>query len=155
MIFALYQGRSLISGVIRRFTRSRYSHVAIQFADGAVFEAVARGVVRAESLAENHPAGTVVDLFAFVTPPALEHEQRARELCEELVGRDYDFASIVLGFPLRVAGDQNPRGEFCSELALKAAAQAGRPLQNMMPWRATPDHVAISLALRWKETIKL
>ena len=52
MRFALVRGRGEVSGMIQWFTRSVYSHAAIVFADGVVYEATPRGFVRAAGLSE-------------------------------------------------------------------------------------------------------
>ena len=154
MRFACYQGTGTISGLIRRFTRSRYSHVALQFND-FVFEAVGSGIVRAGSLLTNHDMGTVVDLFDYERSLMQIEEIEARRFCEHLVGKPYDYESVLKGFPLRLAGDTDRKAWFCSELAQAVGMFIGRPLQHMMPWRCQPDHVAISLALKWKGSITL
>lgn len=157
MQFACYRGKALISRLIQGFTRSVYSHCAVQFADGAVFEAVANGFVKAASLGENHEAGTIIDLFEYRTPLNAVEVGLARGTAEKLVGAPYDYLNVFVGFPLRLANEPaSSRSKlFCSEacLALSWAMGEERLLQRMLPWKATPDHIGISPLLRWVETV--
>ena len=159
MQFALYRGRSLISKLIQGFSRSVYSHVAIDFReDGAsVYEAVGRGFVFASDLWVNHDEGTVVDIFEYRKPLTQIETDAAITTASALVGRPYDYASVFLNFPLRLDRDGDTKRLFCSEAALAISWAMGedRLLQRMLPWKATPDHIAISPLLKWKGTITL
>lgn len=155
MKFALYQGTGFISAGIRLFTRSRYSHVALQFHDGIVFEAVADGFKRSASLGARHKSGLLVDIFEYAAPLTPTELARARQFCESIEGAPYDYGSVLKGFPLREPGDSDRTKWFCSEAALAASIAAGRPLLIMPPWKCTPDHISISPLLRWTQTLKL
>jgi uncharacterized protein YycO len=153
MKFALYQGSSFVGGLIRKFTRSRYSHVALKFSDGIVFEAVGDGFKRSSSLGARHEKGTVIDIFEYATPMDRTEEAKARLFCETIENAPYDYGSVLVHFPLREAGDSDRSKWFCSEAALAASIAIGRPLQIMAPWRCQPDHIAISPLLKWKESV--
>lgn len=156
MRFALYQSDGLIPGLIRRFTRSRYSHVAIDFGE-IIYESIASGFVRAGSYGENHAPGTTVDLFGYNHPLTRNEEAAARDFCRSIVGTAYDYDSVFVHFPLRLAGDGNRGKWFCSEAALAASWSMGehRLLQRMLPERCMPDHIAISPLLRWEGSVIL
>jgi hypothetical protein len=159
MTFALYRGQSLISKLIQGFSRSVYSHVAIDFTDqlGSVYESVSAGFVRASTLWVNHDTGTVVDLFEYRRPLTRVELNVAERTAIALVGQPYDYASVFLNFPLRLDRDGDTKRLFCSEAALAISWSMGeeRLLQRMLPWKATPDHIAISPLLKWKGSITL
>ena len=156
---AAYRGRSWISRAIGWFTRSVYSHVAIDFRDDgdSVYEAIGSGFVRAVDLAWNHDEDTVVDLFDYRRPLTTVELDAAYATARSLVGQPYDYASVFLHFPLRLDRDGDTKRLFCSEAALAISWAMGedRLLQRMLPWKATPDHIAISPLLKWKGTITL
>jgi hypothetical protein len=156
ILFACYRGRSQVSSLIQWFTRSVYSHVAIQIGD-EVFEAVSSGFVRSASLKEQHDKGTVVDLHAFVDAPTPDEIARARTAAARMVGTGYAYADVFRGYPCRLNRDAQPDKWFCSEAALAISWAMGRSrlLQRMLPWKATPDHIAISPLLNWYWTTTL
>lgn len=154
MYFAFYQSKGLISRLIQWFTRSRYSHVAIIFDDGIVFEAVERGFVRAKNPSENHGPGIVVDIFGYIEKPTAEQITRARAFCESIEGRKYDYLTVLLGFPFRVARDLDAEKEFCSEATLEATRRAGKPLLRKLPFRTSPDDLSQSPLIEWYSSIK-
>lgn len=156
MTFALYRGRSVISKLIQGFTRSVYSHVAIEVG-GRVFEAIGSGFVEASDFMVNHDPGTVVDLFEYRLPLTPAEESIALTTALRLRNTPYDYASVFLNFPLRSPEDGDRKKLFCSEAALAIAWSMGedRLLQRMLPWKATPDHIAISPLLKWKGSLTL
>lgn len=152
--FACFKfGPAAISGLISWWTHSLYSHVAI-VVDGVVYEAVDAGFVKAKTLAENHEAGTIVDIFEFDPAPTDFQIGEGVRVLEGLVGQAYDFAGIA-SF---VTGGQIPESPcrvFCSEAAALCANAMGKPLQFVNPSSMMPSHVGMSLALKHVETIQL
>ncbi len=153
MRFALYQGTGFVSAGIRLFTRSVYSHVAIAFDDGMLFEAVGDGFKRSKSYLHRHKPGLLIDLFEYATPLTDDEYAKARAFCERIENAPYDYGSVLAGFPLRTNEDSNRDKWFCSEAALAASIAAGRPLLHMPPWKCSPDHISISPLLKWTNTI--
>lgn len=158
LLFACYKfSPAAVSAGIRWWSHSLYSHVAIAAVSDAgvvlgVYEAVEAGFVRAESLLQNHPSGIAVDLFEYCTPPPDVGAGFAQ--LEALVGQRYDYSGIA-SFITGGAIPENPCRVFCSEAAALCAQAARAPLQNLNPSSMLPRDVAMSLALRWKETITL
>lgn len=159
MKFVLYRGRSLISSLIQWQTRSVYSHVAIWFPDAMeVYEAVDRGFVRAATLAENHDAGTEVDVLGYEVPLTPEEIERARAICGRMVGAPYDYEMVFAGFVLRMGWEPaaNRKKFFCDEAALLVATAIGHPLvARTLPWKCSPEDVNKSVALRWERSMTL
>ena len=147
MRFALVRGRGVVSGMIQWFTRSVYSHAAIVFADGVVYEATPRGFVRAAGLSENN-GGCQVDLFAYVEPLTAAEVSVARAMCEGMLGRKYDY-TMLLGFPGRLNFEpaSSQRRLFCSESLMLVAMALGpgrRLLERVAPWKVPPDWLPMS-----------
>ena len=152
--FACYKfSPATISGLISWWTHSLYSHVAI-IADGVVYEAIDAGFVRAITIGENHAKGTLVDIFEYAVPPADWQVNRGIQALEDLVGQKYDFAGIA-SFVTGGRIPESPCRVFCSEAAAIAANAMNKPLQNIAPSSMMPSHVAMSLALKFTETITL
>lgn len=136
-----YRGVSLISRAIRWQTRSPYSHIALEMADGAIYEAWHVGGVRCmPDYRIGHTPGTRIDVFGL--PITAMGEAHARTFLDEQVGKKYDFAD-VLRFLSRRSATENDKW-FCSELALVALRKAGVKLLNLEPWAASPRDVTIS-----------
>ena len=147
-----------ISGLISWWTHSLYSHCAIVVRDDAgaiigVYEAIDSGYVKAASLAENHDAGTLVDLFDYDERFPVDAAAVLAE-CESMVGMKYDFAGIA-SFVTGGAIPQSPCRVFCSEANQRASMAGNVPLQNIPAASMHPAHVAMSLALKFTETIKI
>jgi len=157
--FACYKfSPSQVSGLISWWSHSLYSHVAVGVCHydgtlGAVYEAVESGFVKAASWGENHSPGTFVDLFEYDDRYPVDTAAVIAEL-ESMVGMRYDFegiASFVTGNRI----PQSPCRVFCSEAAQRASTAGGVPLQYLAAHNMMPSHVAMSLALEFKQTIQL
>lgn len=150
MKLAFYRGRSLVSKMIRWFTRGYYSHVAIILDDGRIVEAWhSPARVRViNHLGDGHERGTQVDVFSFGVP----YPASAVAFAESAVGMRYDFAG-VLGFLTR--GNTNRRNRvFCSELAMMVAKAGGAVLlQNVSDWKVSPSMLAMSPLLRFEGSV--
>lgn len=158
MTFALYRGTSLISRLIGWFTRSVYSHVAILFDDGRVFEAIGDGFVRANDLWKNHEAGTIVEILEFRQPLLPFQVKEARAMCELLVGKPYDYAMALAGFPFRARGESKGASQrlFCSEAVAIVTNAIGAPVcERTLPWKVSPEDINKSSTLKWVRTITL
>lgn len=156
MRFGLVKGRSAISGPIQWFTRSVYSHANIVFSDGTVYEAESSGFVRVESLAVNN-RGCMVDLLGYRDGLSDSEVLVARDLCDSLVGEDYDYAAL-LGFLTRMNWEPpaSRRKLFCSEACYLVGFALGPSralLDRIQPWEVSPRDLNISPLLRWTETV--
>ena len=166
MRIALYQGKSLLSRLIRWQTRSVYSHTAFLLDDGSVIEAwtpCCREVQpfwtaswdqrKLSALSRQHTPGTRVDIFNFVCPLTRDENQRLEYLARRDVGTPYDYRSI-LRFLTRQRSSQARRRLFCSEQVFARCEQIGRALlERTEAWRVPPDWLARSPLLYLEETI--
>lgn len=164
MRIALYQGKSLISRLIRWQTRSPYSHAAFLLDDGNVIEAwvpCCREISptskvhspKLVALSKQHTPGTRVDIFNFVCPLTREENQRLEWLARRDVGTPYDYRSIFR-FVTRKRSSQQRRRLFCSEQVFARCEQIGRALLDRTEaWRVPPDWLARSPLLYLEETI--
>jgi hypothetical protein len=156
-MIALYQGKSLVSRLIRWFTWSKYSHVAWLCQDGSVIEAWHRGGVRRQpSLSAVHTPGTRVELFQVLTHEFRELNYAQREAVEtfltQQLGARYDFLGI-LGFLTRARMEKHGAW-FCSELVTRALNHAGVwPLLRVPACKVAPGLLALSPLLRFQSTI--
>ena len=164
MRIALYQGKSLISRLIRWQTRSQYSHAAFLLDDGSVIEAwvpCCREISptskvqspKLNCLSRQHTPGTRVDIFNFVCPLTREENQRLEWLARRDVGTPYDYRSI-LRFLTRERSSEQRHRLFCSEQVFARCEQIGRALLDRTEaWRVPPDWLARSPLLYLEETI--
>lgn len=153
---AAYFPSGIIGEAITGLTGGFASHVAIQFSDDVVFEAVERGFVRAASLGENHGKGTTVALFRFVNEVSPENEALARKFCQMIEGKPYSYATL-LGFPMHPGLDPESDKWICSEavsMACWAIGDAWR-LQRCPAHQISPRDICISPLLRHHRTITL
>jgi uncharacterized protein YycO len=150
VVFGCYQGRSLIpSRLIRWFTWSDYSHVAVYIRDRPgkkIVEAWSSGGVQAvDGWLTNHKAGTPVDLFAFCLQPTESRLAQATGWIGNQIGKRYDWRG-VFRFLTRAGGEID--GDwFCSELAGEFAAYCGEALAHKPAYKLTPGDVAASARL--------
>lgn len=117
IIIAQYQGKSLISKLIRGQTRSLWSHTAAVLSDGSVIEAWHKGgVSHVKNLSVNHTPGTAVDLFRIKCTP--EQAAGFEDHLLQIVGKKYDFRS-VFRFLTKVPAIINDQW-FCTEAVVDA-----------------------------------
>jgi hypothetical protein len=158
-MLAFYQGKSLVSRLIRWFTWSRYSHVAWLCRDGSVIEAWHRGgVQRHQSLAEVHTPGTRVEIFKVLTHEGHELNNLQLGAIEQFlakqIGNRYDFWGI-LGFLTRARMEAH-NAWFCSELVFAALRSVGvLPLERVAACKVTPGLLSFSPLLRWHAVVTL
>lgn len=122
--------------LVRRWTRSQYSHVEIVFSDGIWFSASPReNEVRFKWIVPKPGHWDFVDICLFPT-----EEELLREYCEEQDGKRYDWIGIFLSqiIPL---GVHNSRWWFCSEVVSAALQFIGR-LAKMSPQCVSPGTLA-------------
>ncbi len=145
MIYVLgYQGKSIISKLIRWQTRSKYSHVSIEV-DGFNYEAWNNGVVRRQ-WHEGHTDGTKVDVFRL--QKGIVNGLLLKALKAQL-GKKYDYKSIARFLSRRKVQLDNKW--FCSELVSWSLAQSGLMLQIIPHSYITPRDVCMSPMLKWVE----
>lgn len=152
MRLALYKGSGLISKTICWHTRSDFSHVGIELADGSIIEAWHKGGVRQRpSLLDGMEKTVRVDVLEFVAPITQTQEEAAESFLKAQLGKKYDWRAIG-GFLTRNTTAEDRRNSdrwICSELAFVACAKADRLLQERKAaWMINPDHVSMSPLLR-------
>ena len=164
-----FQGKSLISRLIRFQTRSVYSHIAIRFTDsmlvktplqygrtlaveieaGNVIEAWNGGVRKADSISASHTPHTKVDLFELKSPLSSGSTKIFSQfLCAQL-GKPYDYMAIIRFLTREPENRWRKDKWFCSELAFEACLVAGRELlANCPAWKVPPAWIPMSPLLK-------
>lgn len=138
LIFA--RRRTLGSVLIRWFTWSAWSHVAVTFDGGhTIIDATLKhGGVRVHGWREfdaEYPERQIVDL-------QLPDEEAAHRWLLAQRGKPYDWSALV-GLVLRSRRWADPRAWFCSELVAAAIAAGGLPLFREDAARITPRDLAV------------
>lgn len=141
IVLEFTKSKSIVARLIRLFTWSPYSHVAVVAPDGRRIEAVEfQGVI--DSRRYRHER---VDVYTMELP--YELERKFFNAVESQIGKPYDYGAI-LGF----LGRQNwqaPNKWFCSELIAWGFQKIGRQVVNTKnAWRVTPRDLALSTRLR-------
>ncbi|HQR06639.1 MAG TPA: YiiX/YebB-like N1pC/P60 family cysteine hydrolase [Gemmatales bacterium] len=109
------------SGVIRKFTHSKYSHMGLYYGNGMVIEAIVSGVVM-QSVAKSVGKAMRRDVYRCngITPT---QASAIVSYAHTLVGRNYDpkgaIHSQVYGMPTD-SGDY-----FCSQLVIESCQKGG------------------------------
>ena len=129
-----YRGPEDLAGtLIRRWTRSPYSHCEIHFGRGDCFGAKAGEGCRYRSLGE-----TERRQWWTPVPIILLHneEGRIRRFCADEEGCGYDYWGALFAAGLGTNWQSRSRW-FCSELCVAALQQIGM-LREEKAWRMTP-----------------
>lgn len=142
-----YQGKSIVSWLIKKQTRSIYSHVAIELDDGrTVIEAWAiGGVCIRKSFNEGHKKGTPVDVFHINKQMSATEAKQAEEFFRDQVGKKYDWKSVFRFLKHKPAVDNDKW--FCSELVLTGLARGAVVLQNGRFSEMSPRDTVLSIGL--------
>lgn len=140
-----FKGEGIFDRIIRKFTKSDYSHVAM-IRDGKQIEARWDAGVRIVPV--NTHAPCEVELFDFSEQLRFDEELAIWDKALLLVGKKYDYAGI-LAYALRLYFLQKPSAYFCSELVVECC----RPYRMIVPaWmrasEASPVMVARSSDLK-------
>ena len=148
VLIQMHKGTSLVSRLIRWFSRSTYSHVSLWFVDltdprgGFVLESIEPNGVRhvpAIWYREARRDGRIT-LYAFREPLTVEERIRMESFIRREMGQPYDWAGVF-----RFVTRRRPAHDekwFCSELVAHAAAHAWRPLfVNTEPWEVQPGDI--------------
>lgn len=133
MKLLLTADNSFMSHMVRLFTFSRWSHVAIL--DGIdVIEATPSGV----RVSDIDTAILNASDYAVLKIP-VENEELFLEAVRSQIGKPYDYAAIF-GIVLRENWQDDSKW-FCAELPAWAAEQAGTPIfRSEGIHRITPEH---------------
>jgi uncharacterized protein YycO len=147
--FASYEGKSLISRLIKWRTWSRKSHTSAFLPDlNTVIEAWDKGV-RKLQWNQGHKPGTRIDIYRVQCT-----EEQAIEfytLLEQHVGIKYDFLAIA-GFALRIKLQRHDR-MFCSEMVFDLAKRAGiELLKRIEPYKVSPGKLDTTPLAEFVET---
>jgi uncharacterized protein YycO len=153
MKILLFRGKGIFSKAIIWFMRGKYSHVAVLFEDGTLYESEYNTGVRKVSSWRNTEKGVVVDVF---TLPGVTPEQItiAREFYEKHVGAKYDFKAI-LGFLLRTRQEDRKGTNkfFCGEYVFCGAEKAKfKILERIEPFMVDPEKFSYSPVLKYETT---
>ena len=141
MRILLFRGKGFISSLIRWQTRSRqYSHAAILFDDGALFEAWQGKGVRVTGII----SWVNVDAFACHAISPVQISQVRAFLMNQL-GKPYDYVG-VLRFVSRRKHSSDESKWFCSELVVAALRAADFLLfnVNVQPYQIAPEMICWS-----------
>ena len=147
-----YKGKSWISKIIKRFTRSPYSHVALELGNGEVWEAWHKGgVVKRTNYHYGHTPGTHIDVFVI---DGEVDEAVVRDLASRVEGEDYGFSN-VFRFGTRAPAKKDGTW-FCSHLVLHLVYFGGVTLLNTIENydQMSPRDVLLSPLLTY-ETSKI
>lgn len=135
LIFA--RQRSISSLLIRFFTGSRWSHVAIVEDDTNVIDATfLHGGVRRRPLADLLTASSRTETLDLMVP----NERAAMRWLQAQIGLPYDWTAVT-GILFRSPGWAVPDRWFCSELAEAAVMAGGLKRFREDAARITPEHV--------------
>ncbi len=161
MYLLQYQGIGPLSKIIRKFTRSKWSHSAVAYenTDGTITFIEAwgfKGVVVYNTLALrraisiNHRPGTPVDVSEFDVPEELFFKSLSYAMQQE--GKKYDW-SLIWKFVTRKLA--RVRGKWiCSALSHTLFKIAGVLLQNAPSAEMAPLHLGISpLNKKWSRMV--
>jgi uncharacterized protein YycO len=141
---ALYDSRtSVISGLIRWETRSKYNHAAIVLRDGTLIESVeGAGVHHLPSLSAATPPDRV-DLFNVAGLSDVQAGLVEAFLLKQ-VGMPYDWPDLT-GFITRTFTQEDRGAWFCSELVFAAIEAGGITLlRDIPPFQVSPGTLSLS-----------
>ena len=144
----LYKGKGFISGMIRCFTWSDYTHVVWQLRDGSVIHAAANGVIQDLGPTQGSLINEKPDVYEFIVPFTDEEDVLAEEALKKGLGEKsrYDFGGLI---NFIIHSRDNPDKWFCSELVQYAARIAGRPFQlRIEDFKMQPAHIVMSPLLK-------
>ena len=158
------RGKGVVSGGIRWFSHSLYSHVSILVEHAVTefenWEAVERGFVcvkgssRRFVLGMNHDAGQLVDIKTWTPPLTVTQKLAGYNYLKEIEDWPYDFNGIM-NFLTGGTVKQRAMAMFCSEAAQQMSLKMGRTLQNAPAYLIDPGMCMMSLALTDVETIEI
>lgn len=146
VVLRFITSNSFVSWLIRKLTKSEYSHVDVVTLDGY--------------LGAQYPVGVRIRPFNYAKPSkictvgirvTLEEYNRVMEFLYKQVGKPYDTTAL-----LGILADQRDWQEedswFCSELIAAAFQQVGRPLVRDDVSRVTPADLYKSPLLKVEES---
>lgn len=137
--YVAFGGFSLFSKLIKFFTRSRYSHIAIQLSDQLLIEAWKKGRVAYwdYSTFSNHTHNTPYAVYSLPVTETIYN--KAIDFYTYLADRKvlYNYLG-VLGFVIPVFTSNG--GYFCSEGCWEGLVFADRDTFGKIPgWKVSPD----------------
>ena len=131
ILVALYQNQTIVSGLIRFWTRSKYSHSELWNTEtGQSISAQAEGVIIKDiPRLHTHGRGAKVDTFVYNGNLSTAQEALVWKLAKDKLGRKYDYRSVFIGFVFGVRESPASRAKwFCSEVVVESFRRAGLPL---------------------------
>jgi len=150
ILIGQYEGKSIISRIIKWRTWSKISHTAAIHGNETI-EAWG-GKVICQPFDQGHKPGTKVTIYSITCTD--DQRQRFYNFMVSQVGMKYDYLGIV-GFALRIKS-QKAESWFCSELVFAALLYAGLlPLARIEPHKVSPGDLDISPLLKFHEERKI
>ena len=145
LVFYLAKFGNWEDKLISVVTHSRFSHVELQFSDGAVFTSTFSTGTGFESIDLTQPCWVVVPL---PVQPSAEVEAKIREWCVTQVGCQYDLLAVLC---IDLPGNIHSRGKwYCSEVCAAALRENG---VWHYPENLSPGFM-YNLTMKWKETVE-
>lgn len=139
-MIVLYKGKSRLSRAIRWWTRTEFSHVGVERANGNFLEAWTHGVRMVADYATDHARGTPVEWYRIEGAKPAQREAMERFIVSQL-GKPYDYRGLF-GFISRKDYTDNPDKWFCSELVFQACKVAGIDLLARVPaYKVSPGAI--------------
>jgi hypothetical protein len=162
---AFYEGKSLISRLIKLITRCSTSHIAFLINNKNNKRIIEmwypNGLREEKSLSSAHDKGTHVHVYDIVRPN-LSYQQQKKLI--RLINKDlkhvphirYDFWHLFLFLPMmRIFFEDQDRGKtlFCSEYCSKRLMSVGCKLLNEIPYKVSPGDLRRSPRLKLKYSL--
>lgn len=137
--YVAFEGLSLFSKLVKFFTRSKYSHIAVQLSDQLLIEAWKKGGVICwdYSTFSRHTPGTPYVVYALPVTETVYN--KAVDFYTYLADRRMPYNYLgVLGFVLPIFTSNG--GYFCSEGCWEGLVFADRCMFGGVPgWKVSPD----------------
>lgn len=159
MRIALYKGISFTSEIIKLFTGSSYSHIAMIDEYDNVIEAWYAGTKRVverrgsdlvTNLSQDHKVGTKVDLYTINIPSYMEKE--AFNFYRKQIGKKYDLWGAI-GVPTYVFSTEDKNKWFCSELFIEGLLDAGIERIGLDSSKCSPGDTTRLFSMTYNGTI--
>ena len=160
MRIALYKGTSIVSRIIKFFTRSEYSHVAIILDNDKVIEAwngtkdkliFKRTKDLLTNLSTDHTPDTEVEIYELPIP--IDVRVKAFDFYNAQVVKKYDLAG-ALGQPLFIIKTHDKNKWFCSELLVEGLIQGGLHRKDLDSSKVSPGDIPRLFSLAYVKTLR-
>ena len=150
-----FKGISFTSKIIKTFTWSDYSHVAVVFKpENKILESWWKNGTNILNINEiQHKPGTEIDIYVPKYSISISEQRELLEFSYKIFDKTkYDIFGVI-GIALRKDIDKKDRW-FCSEATLFLFNTFNFKLLETEPYKTTPGLLSWSPMLKFKETIK-